>query len=97
LAYIGLADSYGFADLYGIFPSKEAMPKARAAATKALAIDDTLTGAHTSLGFVELFFDWNWLAAEREFRGAIELDTRYSIAREWYSFVFSPRIELRTA
>ena len=85
LAYTGLADSYGFADLYGTFPSKEAMPKARAAATKAIGIDDTLAEAHTSLGFVELFFEWNWIAAEKEFRRAIELDPRYPVAREWYS------------
>jgi eukaryotic-like serine/threonine-protein kinase len=85
LAYTGLADSYAFADLYGTFPSREAMPKARAAATKALAIDDTLAEAHVSLGFVELFFEWNWISAEKEFRRAIELDTKYSGAREWNS------------
>jgi serine/threonine protein kinase/tetratricopeptide (TPR) repeat protein len=85
LAYTGLADSYVVADLYSTFPSKEAMPKARAAATKALAIDDTLSEAHTSLGFVELTLGWNWPVAEREFKRGIELNERYSGAHEWYA------------
>jgi TolB-like protein/Tfp pilus assembly protein PilF len=85
LAYTGLADTYGFADLYGGLPAKEAMPKAKAAAAKALALDDTLTEAHTSMGFVKFVFDWDWLGAEKEFKRAIDLDPRYSISHEWYS------------
>jgi serine/threonine protein kinase/Tfp pilus assembly protein PilF len=85
LAYTGLSDSYSLADYYGHLPTKEAMPKAKAAAAKAVAIDDTLAEAHTSLGFVKLNFDWDWLGAEKEFKRAIDLDPRYPLSHEWYS------------
>ena len=90
LAYAGLADCYsiwGWAgDLFLGDPStKDIMPKARDAAQKALQLDDSLAEAHTSLAVVEMLLNWNWAAAEREFKRAIELNPSYSPAHVLYS------------
>jgi tetratricopeptide (TPR) repeat protein len=87
LAYAGLADSYNFLGAFGIaiLPPNEAMPKARAAATTALEIDESLAEAHTSLAFVHLYYDWDWPAAEKQFQRAIELNPNYALAHQWYS------------
>lgn len=82
LAYVGLADAYVVPA--NRIPPKEAMPKARAAAVRALEIDDTLAEAHTSLGRVLQVYDWNWGEAEKEFKRAIELNPRYAVAHQWY-------------
>ena len=75
LAYTGLADSY-YRLSTAYLPPKEALPKARTAAMKALEIDDTLAEAHASLGLIKMFHDWDWSGAEREYSRAIELDPR---------------------
>lgn len=81
LAYAGLADSYyRLSNFY--LPTREAMPKAKLAAKKALEIDDTLAEAHAALGLVHLYYDWDWNAAEREFLRAIELNPGYAIAHQ---------------
>jgi TolB-like protein/Tfp pilus assembly protein PilF len=81
LAYAGLADSYyRLSNLY--LSTREAMPKAKVAARKALEIDETLAEAHAALGLVHLFYDWDWTAAEREFTRAIELNSGYAIAHQ---------------
>jgi DNA-binding winged helix-turn-helix (wHTH) protein/TolB-like protein/tetratricopeptide (TPR) repeat protein len=85
LAYAGLADSYNVLGIYNVSPPREIFPKAKAAAVKALAIDDTLAEAHTSLAFVLQHFDWDWAGAEREYRRALELDPGYATARHWYA------------
>lgn len=78
LAYTGLADAYyRLSNAY--LPPKEAMPKARAAAIKAVEIDDTLAEAHASLGFIKMYHDWDFPGAERECRRAVELDPRSSL------------------
>lgn len=82
LAYSGLADCYSL--VVSGLPPLERMPKAKAAAQKALQIDDTLAEAHASLGFIKYKFDWDWPAAEEEFRRAIELNPNYATARHWY-------------
>jgi tetratricopeptide (TPR) repeat protein len=85
-AYSGLADSHfylGYA--FGRVPPVEAMPKARAAAQKALGLDPNLAEARTSLGFVTYFYDWDWAGAERELREAIRLNPSYSVAHHIYS------------
>jgi TolB-like protein/DNA-binding winged helix-turn-helix (wHTH) protein/Flp pilus assembly protein TadD len=87
-AYSGLADAYA---LLGSNPTTamtrpEAMSKARAAALQALAIDNTIAEAHTSLAFVYWHYDWNWPAAEREFQRAIQLNPSYPTAHHWYAF-----------
>lgn len=93
LAYVGLADSYGFQGAMGIaaMAPPEAMPKARAAAMKALEIDDSLAAAHASLGFVNFYYDWDWAGAEREFRRAIALDRDYAYAHQWYAHLLTAR------
>ncbi len=60
------------------------MPKAKAAAMRALELDETLTEAHTSLGRVLAAYDWDWANAEKEFKRALELNPRYAIAHQWY-------------
>jgi len=87
LAYSGLADSYILMGSYshGQIPPREAMSKARAAAERALAIDDTLAEAHASLAFVKLNYDWDWPGVEREFRRALELGPNDARTHHWYS------------
>lgn len=85
LAYAGLADSYVVVPSYFNYRSKEAYPKARAAAMKALEIDDSLAQAHATLGCVLHEFDWKFPEAEAEFKRAIELDPNYGTAHHWYA------------
>jgi TolB-like protein/DNA-binding winged helix-turn-helix (wHTH) protein/Tfp pilus assembly protein PilF len=90
-AYSGLADTYALLGdwQYGVMPSREALPAAKAAAIKALQLDDTLGEAHASLGFVLSGFDWNWAAAEKEFRQASEFNPGYATAHHWYAWHLS--------
>jgi eukaryotic-like serine/threonine-protein kinase len=89
LAYAGLADSYVILYQYAGLPSRETFPKANAAALRALEIDDTLAQAHAALAFVHEDFDWDFSAAEKEYRRAIELDPKYPTAHHWYSLYLS--------
>ena len=84
LGYAGLADSYVLLQQYADVPSSEAIPLARAAADRALQIDDSLAEAHTSSAGVHLF-NWQWAQAEEEFRRAISLNDNYATAHHWYS------------
>jgi len=84
LAYSGMADAYvqlGYGN--GLAPG-DAFPKARAAALRALELDSTVAEPHATLAFVHMYYDWNWTAAEREFRRAIALNPSYATAHEWY-------------
>jgi TolB-like protein/Tfp pilus assembly protein PilF len=85
-AYSGLADSYALLAHRELWASSVVMPKAKTAALKALEIDDTLAEAHSSLGYVNFFFEWNWPAAERHFQRALELNPQYPPALQWYAF-----------
>jgi len=85
-AYAGLAESYALFGDFEILPPKEAYPRAQAAATKALELDDALAEAHTALGLVRLEYDRDWAAAEREFQRAIELNPSYPTAHQFYSW-----------
>jgi TolB-like protein/Tfp pilus assembly protein PilF len=89
LAYVGKADCYIFLADYAYLSSKEAFPKAREAAEKALEMDDTLAGAYASLGYVKFKYDWAWAGAERDFKRAIELDPNYAYAHINYSLYLS--------
>jgi serine/threonine-protein kinase len=89
LAYAGLAESHAVLHQYAGLPSTETLPKAKAAALKALEIDETLVQPHVTLAFVEENHYWNFPAAEREFKRAIELDPRYPTAHHWYSLYLS--------
>jgi TolB-like protein/Flp pilus assembly protein TadD len=85
-AYAGLADAYNVMDNYGLLPGKDCFPLAKAAAMKALEIDEALAEAHTSLAHAVEGADWNWSAAEQEYRRAIELNSNYATAHHWYGF-----------
>ena len=86
LAYVGISDSYGMTTTtIGTFPPSEAGSKAKEAALRALEIDDTLAEAHISLGNVKMFFDWDWPAAEHEFKRGIELNPTYAEAHHIYA------------
>jgi tetratricopeptide (TPR) repeat protein len=85
LAYAGIADCLNLIGLWGYLPPKEVFPKAKAAAEKALEIDESLSEAHNSLGFIHAFYDWDWQEAESEFKKAIKLNPKYATAHSWYS------------
>jgi TolB-like protein/Tfp pilus assembly protein PilF len=84
LAYAGLADSYAVIPSYSNNRSKEAYPKARSAAMKALEIDNSLAEAHATMGTVLYEFEWKFDEADKEFKRAIELDPNYATAHHWY-------------
>src|SRR6266496_1646938 len=84
LAYAGLADSYALLDDWGESAPRDSFPKARAAAEKAIALDDSLAEAHVSLAIVREAYDWDWVSAEHEFKRAIELNPNYATAHQWY-------------
>jgi len=84
LAYLGLAEYYYVVGDYAPVPAVTQTPKARAAAQKALAIDDSLAEAHAVLGGTNQDL-WEWDAAEREYRRALQLDPNNSNARHWYA------------
>jgi len=84
LAYSGLADTYGMMANYGVRPAAATFAEARSAATRALALDDSIAESHGSLGMIYHSYDWNWAGAEREYRRALELDPNYPTARQWY-------------
>jgi serine/threonine protein kinase/Flp pilus assembly protein TadD len=85
LAYSGLADCYTILSWFAV-PPREFVPKARMSVTRALEIDEQLPEAHTSLGFITLWYDWDFFKAEREFLRAIELNPNYPTAHHWYSY-----------
>ena len=82
LAYAGLADCYVVPA--NRLPPREAMPKAKEAAMRAVELDDTLAEAHASLARVFAAYDWDWTSAEKEYKRAIELNPRYAVAHQWY-------------
>ena len=90
LAYAGLADCYALLTEYSTIPPAESRQKAKAAAMRALEIDDTLAEAHTSLAAVHEY-DWNWAEAEREYRRAIEMNPNYATAHHWYAIFLGGR------
>jgi DNA-binding winged helix-turn-helix (wHTH) protein/TolB-like protein/Tfp pilus assembly protein PilF len=86
-AHAGLADVYSLlgSTSYDALPPREAMPLAKAAALKAVKLDEGLAEAHASLGYVLLAYDWDWAGAEREFRRALDLKPSYPTAHQWYA------------
>jgi eukaryotic-like serine/threonine-protein kinase len=91
LAYTGLADSYNLLGVWGALPPSVAMPKVKDASLRALAIDDTLAEAHTSLAFVHWVYDWDWPAAAAAFERALALDPSYTTAHDWYAYFLASR------
>ena len=89
LAYVGLADGYRTFGLVGEMPSSEFFPKAKAAAQKAIEIDDTLAEAHAELGFIIFWYDWDWNAAENQFKRALELNPNNADTHLFYAHLLS--------
>ena len=83
--YSGLADTYGLLGHYGVLTPAEVWTKAASNAAWAVLQDESSAEAHTSLAHVKSTQDWDWLAAEREFKLAIQLDPRYPTAHHWYA------------
>ena len=87
-AYSGLADAYALSGdwEYGVLSPADAFPQARAAATEALALDDSLGEAHTSLAFALDLYGWDWDAADKQYELAIKLNPNYATAHHWYAW-----------
>jgi len=85
LAYAGLADGFALLGFQGFLPPNGAMPQAKAAAEKALAIDEALAEAHTSLGCIRAIYEWNWRESEKEFKRALELEPNDGAAHYWHA------------
>ena len=83
-AYAGLANVYSDW-IPGMSRPRDRMPKAKESALKALSLDETLADAHSSLGSIELFYDWDWNAAEKEFKRTMELNPNHVWSHEWHS------------
>ena len=86
LAYAGLSDAYNFMSFVNLLAPQEAVPKAKAAAAKALEIDGSLAQAHISLGYISFTYDWDWPAASGHFARAIELNREAVMNHAYYPF-----------
>lgn len=89
LAYAGVADAYRRLPITSDMPPKEAFPKGKAAAMRALEIDDDLAEAHVTLGFINLWYDRDWTASEKEMSRAIELSPSSAHAHMGRTVMFS--------
>jgi TolB-like protein/Flp pilus assembly protein TadD len=87
-AYAGLAESYAWLGANGQLPVKEAFPKAEAAARKALELDNTIPEPHLRVGFIRTFYDWDWSAAERGYKRALELNPNSANAHNYYGIIY---------
>ena len=96
-AYVGLANTYNLLREYSVMPDAEAYPKARAAAERAVALDPKLPQAHASLGFIDFFWSWDTVGAEREFRTALALDPSSVLAHHWYGSMLTHEGRYREA
>ena len=85
LAYAGLADAYTTLGYGSYLAPAETFPHAKQAALQALEYDAHLAEPHTSLAYVQLYYEWNWPGAERAFQHAIALNPHYAVAHHWYS------------
>jgi DNA-binding winged helix-turn-helix (wHTH) protein/TolB-like protein/Flp pilus assembly protein TadD len=88
LAYTGLANAYNVQGAMGIVPPAQTWLKAKAAAEKALELDDTLADSHQAVGGIKLLYEWDWPGAEREIKRAIELDPNNGDPHELYAYSF---------
>ena len=85
LAHAGLADANAVLGFYDYLPPREAFPRAERAARRAMALDSALAQPYATLGYVELYHNWNWSRAEEWFTRAIEVGPRYSTAHQWHA------------
>lgn len=84
-AWAGLADAYSVLAFYDYLPPGTTYPKAKAAARRALELDPHLAEAHASLGYIALYYDWEWSAAEDAFKRAISINPSYTVGHQWYA------------
>ncbi|HSB10793.1 MAG TPA: protein kinase [Blastocatellia bacterium] len=89
LAYAGLADSYNILASYSALAPKDAFTISKAAASRALELDDKLAEAHASMAFVKFGYDWDWAESERGFKQAIKLNPGYAWAHNWYAVMLA--------
>jgi DNA-binding winged helix-turn-helix (wHTH) protein/TolB-like protein/Tfp pilus assembly protein PilF len=87
LAYSGLSDTYNVLGINAYWAPKEALPKGKIAAEKAVALDDQLAEAHSALGAVKFLYEWDLAGAERELKRAIELNPDFIISHELYCYL----------
>ncbi len=85
LAYAGLADAYAFLGLHRVTPPHDILPKARAAAVKALQIDSTLAEAHSALANIKTIYDWDWAGAENDFKRSLQLNQKDATTHSYYA------------
>lgn len=85
-AYSGIADCYTALGYSGFIAPRESFPKALEAATKALQLDSTLADPHASLGYYKFYYEWDWAAAEQEFRAALARNANYAMGYDWYGY-----------
>ena len=85
LGYCGLADAYALLGFRGGVPSKNALLRAKAAALKAINLDDSLAEPHASLAFISETFEWDWATAEREYKRALDLNPSDARTHHWYA------------
>jgi len=97
LAWAGIADSYNLLCEKGGIARSEGSRKAKAAAQKALGLDNQLAEAHTSLASLLLFYEWDWVNAEKHFRSAISLNPNYATTHQWYAEYLSYQDRIREA
>jgi TolB-like protein/Tfp pilus assembly protein PilF len=88
-AYAGMADCYAQLGYNAFEPPGDAFPKAKAAASKAIDLDPALGEAHASLGYVKMYYDWDFPGAEREYQEAIRLNPSYGEAHQWYGYLLT--------
>ena len=86
LAYTGLADTFNILGYYNTQRPHDAYPRGKAAAARALSLDESLAEAHASMGYIQVFYDLDWPGAARSFRRAIELNPKYATAHQWYAW-----------
>jgi len=85
LAYTGIADYFNLIGYYDLVPPREAFPRAKEAAEKAIDLDETLAEAHASLAMIQTWYEWDWTGAKSSFKRALELNPSYVTAHHWYS------------
>ncbi|HZI30274.1 MAG TPA: protein kinase [Gemmatimonadaceae bacterium] len=96
-AYVGLADSYALHVDYRSVPVTEGFEAAKAYARKAIELDESLAEAHASLAWSLFIYDWDFAAADREFKRAIELAPGYATSHQWYAFLLIARGQIEEA
>jgi len=91
LAHVGVADAYGLLARWGFMPGNTAFPQAKAAALRAVQLDDDLAEAHTALAVIKHYYDLDWPGAEEDYKRAIALNPNYPLAHDWYAILLTLR------